>query len=177
VRATIVPANLRDLSYIASHLRADDRREIDCQHPGWTPLHLAAAHLEGFAWVAEWRCNPEAAFGCTEQRQGLWIAWSWGTRHLRRCVPALLDHCRMVAGPLVLEAGAHRVEARMLAGNVLAEHFLHRLGAVRRSTLPGYGVNGETFVLWDWTRKSWADVLFDTRSAKTAAAAPCAECQ
>ena len=170
-RARIVPANLRDLSYVAANLRAEDRAEIDCQHPGWTPVGLAGAHLQGFAWCVEWNGNPEAAFGAAEQRQGLWIAWSWGTRRMWRCVPAILDHHREVTGPLVLGAGAHRVEARMLAGNVLAERFLERLGAVRRCELPGWGVNGEPFVLWDWTRESWAkDVLLDAETSGPAAA-------
>jgi hypothetical protein len=156
--AFIVPATLRDLSYIGANLRQEDRLEIDAQLPGWTPSTLAAGHMVGMAFVVEWKGNPEAAFGYAEQRQGLWIAWSWGTRRMWRCVPAILDFYLHHAGPAVIDAGAWRVEARMLSGNVMAERFLVAMGATRRCELPGFGVHGEEFILWDWTRESWADV-------------------
>ena len=81
----IVPATLRDLSYIAANLRPEDRAEIDCQCDGWTPALLALTALQGLAYVAELDGNPEAGFGAAEQRSGLWTAWSWGTRRMWRC--------------------------------------------------------------------------------------------
>ncbi|MBN9270442.1 MAG: hypothetical protein J0J15_09370, partial [Mesorhizobium sp.] len=59
----IVPATLRDLSYIAANLRPEDRDEIDCQCDGWTPALLALTALQGLAYVAELDGNPEAGFG------------------------------------------------------------------------------------------------------------------
>jgi hypothetical protein len=174
--ARIVGGTLRDLSYLASRLRPDDHAEVSCQIPGWTPAGLAAAALQGFAYCVELDGNPEAAFGAREQRTGLWIAWSWGSKRMHRCVPAIVRFFYAVLGPDVVAAGAHRVEARALAGNDLAVRFLKRLGATQRCLLPSYGMNGETFVLWDWTRESWSqaiggDHLFFLDSEATAAAA------
>ncbi|MER8708003.1 hypothetical protein NKH49_20940 [Mesorhizobium sp. M1088] len=150
----IIPATLRDLSYIAANLRPEDRAEIDCQFDHWSPALLALTALQGFAYVAELDGNPEAGFGAAEQRSGLWIAWSWGTRRMRRCVPGITEFFHAVLGPEVAARGAWRVEARALAANDLALRWLGRLGATQRCRLPGYGRNGEDFLLYDWTRAS-----------------------
>ena len=88
----IIPATLRDLSYIAANLRPQDRAEIDCQLDHWSPALLAFTALQGFAYVAELDGNPEAGFGAAEQRSGLWIAWSWGTRALARNSQTAIRH-------------------------------------------------------------------------------------
>ncbi|RWN47676.1 MAG: hypothetical protein EOS03_09200 [Mesorhizobium sp.] len=150
----IIPATLRDLSYIAANLRPEDRAEIDCQLDHWSPALLALTALQGFACVAELDGNPEAGFGAAEQRGGLWIAWSWGTRRMKRCVPGITGFFHAVLGPQVAARGAWRVEARALAANELALRWLGRLGATQRCRLPGYGRNGEDFFLYDWTRTS-----------------------
>lgn len=140
-------------------MRPDDRREVECQLERWDVQAIALAAMQGFAYVVELDGNPEAAFGACEQRQGLWIAWSWGTRRMPRCVPAITRFFHSVLGNQVAEAGAWRVEARPLAGNGLAVRWLKRLGATERCELPSYGKNGENFLLFDWTRESWNDVL------------------
>ncbi|MER9596362.1 hypothetical protein [Mesorhizobium sp. M0244] len=150
----IIPATLRDLSYIAANLRPEDRAEIDCQFDDWSPALLALTALQGFAYVAELNGNAEAGFGAAEQRGGLWIAWSWGTRRMTRCVPGITEFFHAVLGPEVAARGAWRVEARALATNELALRWLARLGATQRCRLPGYGRNGEDFLLYDWTRIS-----------------------
>lgn len=157
MKARIVGGTLRDLSYVAANLRPDDKAEIDCQFDEWSPALVALSALQGFAYVVELDGNPEAAFGAAEQRSGLWVAWSWGSRRMHRCVPAITKFFYEVLGPDVSARGAWRVEARPLAGNDLAVRWLKRLGATYRCDLPGYGKNGESFELWDWTRESWSD--------------------
>lgn len=124
----------------------------------WDTAHIALAALQGPAYIAELDGNPTAAFGACEQRSGLWIAWSWGTKRMARCVPEITRFFYAVLGPHVSAAGAWRVEARPIAGNELAERWLQRLGATERCELPGYGKNGEDFKLFDWTRESWNNV-------------------
>lgn len=154
----IVGATIRDLSYIAANLRPEDYAEVDCQLDLWSPATLALTALQGMAYVCEVDGNPEAAFGAGEVRSGLWVAWSWGTKRMRRCVPRITQFFYEVLGPDVASRGAHRVEARAMAGNDLAVRWLNRLGATERCTLPGYGKNGEDFILFDWTRETWANV-------------------
>lgn len=163
--ARIIGANLRDLSYIAANLRPEDKAEIDCQLDDWTPVMLALSAMQGMAYVVELDGNPEAAFGAGLQRSGLWCAWSWGTRRMWRCVPRITKFFYEVLGPEVAAQGAWRVEARALAANELALRWLRRLGATERCVLPGYGKNGEDFILFDWTRESWTHV--PVQSAKS----------
>ncbi|ESZ20544.1 hypothetical protein [Mesorhizobium sp. L48C026A00] len=183
----IVSATLRDLSYIAANLRTEDRTEIDCQFDEWSPALLALTALQGFAYVAELNGNPEAGFGAAEQRGGLWIAWSWGTRRMKRCVPGMTEFFHAVLGPQVAAHGAWRVEARALATNELALRWLARLGATQRCRLPGYGRNGEDFLLYDWTRssdfgssdfgESWNHVPFSKAAGAEAAATDTDHCR
>jgi hypothetical protein len=154
----IIGGNLRDLSYIAANLRPEDHAEIDCQFDHWTPAELALSAMQGLAYVVELDGNPEAAFGAGEVRSGLWIAWSWGTKRMRRCVPRITQFFYEVLGPEVAAQGAWRVEARAMAGNDLAVRWLNRLGATECCRLPGYGKNGEEFILFHWTRETWNHV-------------------
>lgn len=168
----IIGANLRDLSYIASNLRPDDKAEIDCQLDEWTPAGLALAAMQGFAYVAVLDGNPEAAFGAAENRSGLWTAWSWGSKRMWRCVPRITKFFYEVLGPDVAARGAWRVEARALAANDMALRWLRRLGAHERCHLPGYGKNGEDFILFDWTRETWNNVHSQNPEAAESAASP-----
>lgn len=136
----IIPATLRDLSYIAANLRPEDKAEIDCQFDQWSPALLALMALQGFAYVAEFDGNPEAGFGAAEQHGGLWIAWSWGTRRMKRCVPGITEFFHAVLG--------RQVAARRLAcrGEGVGRQ---RTGAAlarpprRHATLPAAGLRQE----------------------------------
>jgi hypothetical protein len=86
----VVPATLRDLSYIAAHMRPADRAEIECQLDEWSAVNIAAMSLRDFAYVVELDGNPEAAFGAGQVRKGYWIAWSWGTARIIRCLPTMI---------------------------------------------------------------------------------------
>ncbi len=156
--------NLRDLSYIAANLRPEDLAEIDCHAGAWSPELLALSTLKGLSYVAELNGNPEVAFGAHEQRRGLWIAWSWGTPRLKRCIPRVTQFFFAVLGPAVAERGAWRVEARPIADNPVAVAWLRKLGATERCRLPSYGKNGEDFLLFDWTRESWSRLIGENRN-------------
>lgn len=156
MKARVIGGTLRDLSYIAANLRPDDKAEIDCQCEAWKPAQLALAALQGHAYVVTLDGNPEAAFGATEQRTGLWIIWSWGSRRMWRTVPTITKFCMEVVIPDVLNAGAMRGEARAMASNQMAVRWLERLGATRQGVLRNFGKNGEDFLLFEWVRsKDW----------------------
>ena len=167
-RIEVKPANLRDLSYVASHMRASDRGEVECQIDEWSAVNVAALSLRDYAYVVELDGNPEAAFGCGQVRRGYWIAWSWGTDKLLRCIPAMVEFITNELQPAVYAAGALRVEARALASHRQAQRFLDRIGGSFCCNLPAYGKNGEDFVLYQWTRKTYVPVL-DAIHAGTAA--------
>jgi hypothetical protein len=132
-------------------MRPEDRAEIDCQFE-WTPTELAYASLAGWAYAVELDGNPEMAFGLSPRRVGLWDAWSWGTRLSWRCAPAAARFIRERLVPAALTTSVQRIEARSLATHEQAARFLRAIGAFERCRLPGFGVHGEEFILWDWTR-------------------------
>ncbi|WP_398469638.1 hypothetical protein [Tardiphaga sp.] len=148
-------ANLRDLSYVAAHMRAADRAEVECQMDEWSATVVAAVSLRDFAFTVDLNGNPEAAFGAGQVRQGYWLAWSWGTHRLMRCLPTMIQFITEQLQPAVYAAGALRVEARALKSHTQACAFLRRIGGHHRCDLPAYGKGGEDFVLFDWTRETW----------------------
>jgi hypothetical protein len=162
VTVRIIGATLRDLSYCAANMRPEDRAEIDAQHSGWTPTGLAALHLRDHAYCALIDGNPEAAFGAGRIFDHLFIAWSFMTRRGWRAVPRMTAFVREAMFPAILEAGAQRVEARALASNVSARRWLKKLGATEDCELENYGRNGESFILYSWTRSRFngGDDLF-----------------
>jgi hypothetical protein len=156
----VKPANLRDLSYVASHMRASDRAEVEAQIDEWSAAHVAALSLRDYAYVVELDGNPEAAFGCGQVRRGYWCAWSWGSDRLAKCLPVMIRFITEELQPAVYEAGALRVEARALASHKQARRFLERIGGQFCCELPAYGKNGEDFVMYQWTRKSYVPVQY-----------------
>lgn len=166
----IVPATPRDLCYIAANLRPQDRAELECQMDEWSVPAVAAITMQStFAFICELNGNPELAFGSGQIRTGLWVAWSWGTKRQRHCLPTAIDFIRTTLQPEVYAAGALRVEARALASHRVAHRFLELIGGTKRCDLPAFGKGGEDFVLYDWTRESWNKHVLHPSNAKAAA--------
>jgi len=139
-------------------MRAADRAEVECQIDEWSAVNIAAMSLRDFAFVVELNGNPEAAFGAGQVRKGYWLAWSWGTDRLIKCLPAMVRYITEELQPAVYAAGALRVEARALKSHTQAQRFLQRIGGHLRCELPAYGKGGETFLLYDWTRADYVPV-------------------
>lgn len=149
----IARARLREVSFVAAHMREADRREIWCQWPdrdaatlAWAMTRSSPAHC----WAAFERGSPVAAFGLAEQHPGLWQAWAFGTDRLRRAVPAITRHGFEVIRPDLIARSANRVEARSIVGHDIAHRWLESLGARRQCLLQRWGRNGEDFVLYAW---------------------------
>jgi len=151
---TIVPGTFRDLSFIASRLREDDRREAEAMIGPVHYIDLAAMHLRDVVYVALNDGNPVAAFGANRIiGKHLWAAWSWGSDGIGKAVPAITRFVRNEMIPELISYGAHRVEARALASHTMARKWLKMMGATERCELPMFGIGGETFVLFDWTKQ------------------------
>lgn len=149
----IVPANFRDISYVASRIRPEDREEVEAQVGQIHYIELAAMHYRDHAYVALVNDNPEAAFGAARVAGNhLWNAWMWGSARMSRAVPAIGRFVTQTMMPELLDLGANRVEARALAKHHTAQRWLERMHAHRRCDLPCFGINGEPFILYDWTR-------------------------
>lgn len=163
--AEIQPLTFRDLSYVAANMSAADWMECEAQLPeGATPIEVAAyvwtARSE-HAYAALYRGQPVAAFGISQEplRPWAWKAWMFGTDTAPKAVPAITRFAKPLFRDFLLRAGARRLEAISHERHTLAHDWLLSLGAHARCELPGYGRNGETYILLEWTRKS--HVLFD----------------
>jgi len=152
---TIVPGTFRDLSFIASRLRPEDKVEVEALIGPIHYIDLAAIHLRDVLYVALDEGNPVAAFGASRTIGAhLWTAWSWGSPQITPSIPAITKFVRRSMIPELIEYGAHRVEARALASHWQARKWLKLMGSTERCELPMYGINGETFILADWTKET-----------------------
>lgn len=156
--AVIVPARLKDVVFVAEHMRRDDRLEIFCQWPSENAQSLARSAVMSsprHCYAALVKETPAAVFGAGEIHPGLWGAWAFGTDRMRRAMPQATRFIRNVMTPRLLRSGARRVEARSLASHAVAHAWLENLGAVRECDLPDYGKHGERFVLFAWRRSDF----------------------
>ena len=149
----IHPSTLRDLSFVMAHLRPVDEREIGCQIPDGTPRHEAAYGLlmAGDAFTAWLGDDPVACFGSTPMTGVCRSAWAFGTKRMRRAVPAITAYLRDRYAPDLMAAGMRTIEARSHVDHVEAHRWVHLLGAVAADLPYEYGKNGEKFVTWRWT--------------------------
>lgn len=161
-RIEIRLAAFRDVCFVAAHMRERDRREVYCQLPeGARSVDVAVlSYGDGeHAYCAWERGSPVAAFGIAQASFSSTVrsAWAFGTRRMRRAVPAISRFGLETLAPLLLAQGVLRLEARSIADHDLAHRWLAVLGARREAELRRWGRGGETFVLWSWTDKEWRD--------------------
>ena len=153
---TIEPATVRDVSWIAANLNDLDRAEVMCQVPrGEWGADVGAAIFsivpEGWKWCAYHGGQPVAAFGFSPINVACWSVWAFGTDRMPRAVPAMTRH--FLAQQDRLEAqGVRRLEARSLDHHKRAFAWITRTGAKRVAAIPQFGRDGETFILWEWTK-------------------------
>jgi hypothetical protein len=153
----IVPATLRDIAYVTANLRQEDRREIRASADLASTVEAAVVAFEtstDWCWTAQIDGQPVAAFGTAATSPltpHIRAAWAFGTKRLRRAVPAigrmaLAEWPRRLAGE-----GVRRLEVRSLSDHDIAHRWLASLGARLEGTLERYGTGGEDFQLWSWT--------------------------
>ena len=159
----IRPATLRDLSFTAANAREIDRREIlasgprsmtECAVICWSLIQTVG----GAAWTVWLDGNPEYAFGFTRQTPllpGLWSAWAWGSEKTGIVMPAMARWGHDELLPAVDRLGMVRIEARSIADHKDAHRWLLWMGFRHETDLPGYGRDGERFVLFSWVRSDF----------------------
>ena len=156
----IKPAALRDVCFVAAHMREADRREALCQvAPGTSMLEIAAASHggSGLVYCAWYRGSPVAAFGAAPASHAgtVWSAWLFGTKKLARAIPEIGRFGLGTLSIRLIEEGVRRLEVRSIDGHDIAHAWLARLGARREARMHDYGRGGEAFTLWSWTLKDW----------------------
>lgn len=153
---TIEPATLRDVSWIAAHMNEADHAEIMSQaRPGMFAGEVGAAIFhavpDGMKWVAHWKGIPVAAFGFCPINYSCWSGWAFGTKSMWRAVPDMTRHF-LGQREMLMGSGVRRLEARSLVHHKRAFVWVRSLGARQVCELSQFGRNGETFILWEWTK-------------------------
>jgi hypothetical protein len=149
----IRPACMAHASFITANLREADQREIFCQLPdGFKTYEVAAAMLQGDAWIAYLDDSPVLFFGAHPLNVCTLEAWAMGTSKTRRVLHAATRHMIEHFGPDAIDAGFRTMECRSHVDHHEAHRWLESTGAVAGGEPFVYGKNGELFILYRWTR-------------------------
>ena len=138
---------------VAQNMREWDQREIYATRQDNDPLALAEAVLNcgRVAWVAGRDEAPIAAFGCAPMWHGVWSMWLFATDDFHRIGISVTRAITRSIIPMMIDAGAHRLEARSMEGHTDAQRWLEVIGAKREGgPLRGYGRDGQDFHVYTW---------------------------
>lgn len=164
MKPEIRPGTLRDICYVASNLRDEDRREVFATavlSSGSEAGVISFSTSPGWCWTAWLDGQPVAAFGVAlgnpVYQPHIRHGWAYGTDKFKRAVPAITRFCVREWPARLIAEGVRRVEVRSIADHDVAHKWLTAIRAHRECEMPGYGVNGEAFTLWSWRAEDWSD--------------------
>ena len=161
----LIPLDFANLSYVAQHMRADDRREIfatqwqDSESLLVGPLYHGS-HVAKIALADDQ--TPIAALGAVEMWPGVWSVWMFATDRWREVANKVSKYLRQQFIPLLLEQQAHRAECMAIADRPVVHRWLQYLGARPEAFLRHYGKNREDFILFSWERENMCKGPFKT---------------
>ncbi|MDQ0392195.1 hypothetical protein [Labrys monachus] len=152
---TILPATLRDMTYVAVNMREADRREIRAVFPG-TDTAIGIALFEaspGLAWTAWTGGSPVCAFGISRLFPGLGSGWAYGTRAMAAAMKPVTRFCLRDVAPRLRRDGFRRIEVRSAIGHDLSHRWLECLGFRQEGIARDYGADGLDFMTYAATRE------------------------
>lgn len=136
---------------ITARLREWDQREIFATRRDDSAIALAEDALDcgPISWIAGIE-RPIAAFGCAPMWHGVWSMWLFATDEFNRIGISVTRLVTRTIVPMMIDAGAHRLEARSMEGHTDAQRWLEVIGAKREATLRAFGRDGEDFHVYTW---------------------------
>jgi len=155
----ITRATMRDASFVAVNMRAQDRREIGCLCDLSVPAAFAASIIsasQGWAYCAHIKGQPVAVFGCVPILPRVGSGWAYGSSTMVRAIPAISRFLRHDLGHALIESGIRRVEVRTIEDHDISHKWLEALGCKRESDPYECGHNGERFVTYAWSADLWS---------------------
>lgn len=149
----VEPVTPNAVLHVTARLRAADAEEIFATRFVDDRLALAQEVMarRELAWVAGDH-EPIACLGVVPLWPGVWEAWMFATDRFRDIGLPLTRWVRRAMIPTVASAGAHRVHCHSIEGHHEAHRWLEALGAVRESSKPRFGKDGQTFHVYRWDR-------------------------
>jgi hypothetical protein len=160
---TIRNATVRDMCWIAAHMRPNDWREIsaligDVPRRDAALMMLASSrrpHGGVYAWQVEEDGQPIAAWGFSYVYEHVASAWSYGTSRMCRAIVPITGWSQIYLPQLFEAEKQQRVEVRTIEDHDISHKWLRRVGAELECVLPCYGRHGETFHQYVWTREAF----------------------
>lgn len=149
---TIVPACLRDASYIMANMRPLDEQEVLCQVPEGHKRHeLAWALLQGSdAFVALHKGVPVMVYGTAAMNVACLSVWAIGTAKTFKVLPAVTRHMIHEHLPDRIAQGFIVMEARSHVDHLQAHAWMRSTGAVANGQPFVYGRDRQKFLLFRW---------------------------
>lgn len=149
----VVPATLRDVSYVLYHLNPADEEETACQiDPALRRDHLGYMLLmSGDNFAVRIAGQPVAVFGTAPLNRATLSVWALGTDQMRRALPAIWRFLVEEHLPAKTSEGYRYMEARSIETHHAAHRWLRWLGATVLGEPHPFGRGGERFLLFRWT--------------------------
>ncbi len=155
---------LRDMEFIAIHLRPEDWVEISNLLEHDSPLlfaHQAYALMtsRGRGRIAWHDGRPAGAVAFIEHRKGVWDIQLYGTVDLKAAMKPILRWIRETIPELRNDFGGVRLQADSHVDHVEAHKFLKGLGAEPEATMRCFGKDGSTYIRFVWISEESAQPL------------------
>lgn len=146
----ILPATLRDCTFVACNMRAADRREINAViHESDTHIgYMLFASSPGLAWTAWLDGEPVCCFGVSRLFTGLGSGWAYMTRRGIVTMKPITRFALRIVKPLLIIEGFRRIEIRTAIDHDVSHRWLERMGFVREGIAINYGDNGMDFATY-----------------------------
>ena len=135
------PAEPEEVFYVAKHMREHDYREISCLRWAEGRDDLAADLTERYSI-----------------RSGVWSIGMFATDNFQKVGGYLTKKIIREIIPMLMDAGAHRIECQSIEGYDAIHKWLGTLGLQEESKLMGYGRDGEDFCQFTWVKKRDGDL-------------------
>jgi uncharacterized protein (DUF2237 family) len=148
-----VPAEHERMAYIIRNLRPIDREELfavrwDDDEDKFLDYIMAYAGAMTVVWERDGL--PVSAQGVVPLRPGVVELWCFGTMRWSSVLLSMTKHAKRFIVPALARAGIHRAEAHPLVSNLLARHWIERMGGRLESIQRGAGRSGEDYATYVW---------------------------
>lgn len=166
MKPEIRPGVLRDICFVASNLRDEDKREVFASarlQSGTEAGAISFLSSPDWCWTAWLGDQPVAAFGVglgnPVHQPHIRHGWLFGREGTRRCIPAITRFCVQEWPKRLISEGVTRVEVRSIDGHDIAQKWLLASRARYEGRMTGYGTDGEDFHLFAWLAEDWSDSI------------------
>lgn len=137
------------VDYLCRNLRPEDLYEFSAigvvpDAAPWIVKQLAS--VQGDAWLIEFKGKPVFVWGVSQRHSGVYTLWGFGTKDVRRAMPAITRWGRdeWLPGFLAKE-NVRRIEVRIPISSIHSLKWLQALGMQIETVCPDYSVVGEAF--------------------------------